>query len=72
MKLADSLILFSSLGFLLIWVRKFIYTADTFGDSYFLLMMSVAGFLWYIYRRGTAKINKDAEESKKQNQKKRK
>ncbi len=65
MKLADSLILFGSLGFLLIWVKKYLYEKDSFGDSYFFLMMAVAGFLWYVYRRGTAKMKKDSEESEK-------
>ena len=73
MKLLDSLLLFGSLGFLLVWVKKYIYEKDSFGDSYFILMMAVAGFLWYVYRRGDAKIKKDSEKPEvKQNQKKRK
>ena len=64
MKLLDALILFGSLGLLIIWVDQFIYKGVDLKDSYFFLMLSLAGFLFYVYRRGN-RILKDKEGKKK-------
>jgi hypothetical protein len=64
MKLLDALILFGSLGLLVIWVDQFIYKDVDLKDSYFFLMLSLAGFLFYVYRRGN-RILKDKEGKKK-------
>jgi hypothetical protein len=65
MKLIDSLILFGSLGFLVIWVDQVIYKNVDLKDSYFLLMFALGGFLYYVYRRGVKKMNKDLEDKNK-------
>ena len=64
MKLVDALILFGSLGFLVIWVDQFLYKGVDLKDSYYLLMFSMVGFLAYVYRKGQNKIKKDQEEKK--------
>lgn len=64
MKLIDSLLLFGSLAFLLIWVDQYFYKNVGLKDSYFLLMFAVSGFLYYVYRRGVQKLN-DQNNSKK-------
>ena len=56
MKILDSIILFTGLAFLIMWVNEFIYKHATFKDSYFFLMFSLALFLGYVYRRGLRKI----------------
>ncbi len=72
MKLVDALILFGSLGFLVIWVDQFLYKGVDLKDSYYLLMFSMVGFLAYVYRKGQNKIIKDQEEKKELENKKRK
>ncbi len=72
MKLVDALILFGSLGFLVIWVDQFLYKGVDLKDSYYLLMFSMVGFLAYVYRKGQNKIKKDQEEKKELENKKRK
>lgn len=56
MKLVDALILFGSIGFLVIWVDQFIYKKVAFSDTYFLLMLSISGLLYFLYRRGVQKL----------------
>ena len=56
MKFIDSLILFASLAFVVMWVDQFVYKSVSMKDSYFFLMFGMSGFLFYIYRRGVRKI----------------
>jgi high-affinity Fe2+/Pb2+ permease len=65
MKLIDSVLLFGSLAFLLIWVNKYIYQKASFGETYFILMMAVSGFLYYVYRKGEDNLKKKKEEEEK-------
>ncbi len=66
MKLIESIILFASLAFLIMFVDQALYKKVPLSDSYFFLMFSLAGFLFYTYRRGLRKIKeKQAEEAKK-------
>lgn len=67
MKLIESIILFASLAFLIMFVDQAIYKKAPLSDSYFFLMFSLAGFLFYTYRRGLRKIKeKQADEAKKE------
>ena len=67
MKLIESIILFASLAFLIMFVDQALYKKVPLSDSYFFLMFSLAGFLFYTYRRGLRKIKeKKAEEAKKE------
>ncbi len=72
MKLIDALILFGSLGFLVIWVDQFLYKGVDLKDSYFLLMFSIVGFLAYVYRKGQNKIKENQEKKRELENKKRK
>jgi hypothetical protein len=72
MKIINTLILFASLGLLVMWVDQFIYKGVDLKDSYFFLMFSVSGFLYYTYRRGLQKINEDSEKKDSKNEKKKK
>ncbi|MCA0362736.1 MAG: hypothetical protein U0V04_01165 [Spirosomataceae bacterium] len=65
MKLFDSLLLFGSLGLLIIWSDQVIYKNAGFKDSYFLLMFGLGGFLYYVYRRGIKKLNEKDKDKKK-------
>jgi hypothetical protein len=56
MKLVDAIVLFGSIGFLVIWVDQFIYKKVPFYDTYFLLMLAVSGLLFFLYRRGLQKL----------------
>jgi hypothetical protein len=56
MKLIDAIVLFGSIGFLVIWVDQFIYKKVAFYDTYFLLMLAVSGLLFFLYRRGLQKL----------------
>lgn len=70
-KIFETLLLFGSLAFLVMWVDQFLYKDVDIKDSYFFLMFALAGFLFYTYRRGQRiqQEKKDAatttEESKK-------
>jgi hypothetical protein len=64
MKLLDALILFGSLGFLVIWVDQYLYKGVDLKDSYFFLMFSLSGFLWYVYRKGQRTINENNSKNK--------
>jgi hypothetical protein len=65
MKLIESIILFASLAFLIMFVDQALYKKVPLKDSYFFLMFALAGFLYYTYRRGLRKIKeKQAEEAK--------
>ncbi|NBA84375.1 hypothetical protein GVN16_01295 [Emticicia sp. CRIBPO] len=65
MKLIDTLILFASLALLIMWVDQVVYKGVPLKDSYFFLMFSLAGFLYYVYRRGQRKIEENKEDDKK-------
>jgi len=67
MKLFESIILFASLAFLVMFVDQALYKKVALKDSYFFLMFSVAGFLFYTYKRGLRKIKEkqEAEANKK-------
>ncbi len=65
MKLVDTLILFASLALLIMWVDQVVYKGVPLKDSYFFLMFSLAGFLYYVYRRGQRKIEENKEDDKK-------
>ena len=62
MKLIDSIILFSGLAFLVMWVDQFVYKGVSMKDSYFFLMFGLGIFLIYVYRRGLRKMNEQREE----------
>jgi hypothetical protein len=64
MKLLDTLILFGSIGFLVIWVDQFIYKSVSFSDTYFWLMLGLGGIMLALYRRGIQKL-KDNQGKKK-------
>lgn len=57
MKLLDTLLIFASLGFLVIWVDQFIYKNVAFSDTYFWLMFGLGGIMYALYRRGVQKLN---------------
>lgn len=61
-KLVNTLILFGSLAFLVMWIDQFLYKGVSIKDSYFFLMFALAGFLFYTYRRGV-RITKEKEEA---------
>ncbi|WP_143706108.1 hypothetical protein [Emticicia sp. TH156] len=70
MKLIESIILFASLAFLVMFVDQALYKKVALKDSYFFLMFSVAGFLYYTYQRGLRKIKEKQEaEAKKKDDK---
>lgn len=60
-KLFESLLLFGSLAFLVMWVDQFFYKSVEIKDSYFFLMFALAGFLFYTYRRGVRLQSEKAE-----------
>jgi hypothetical protein len=64
MKILDTLILFGSIGFLVIWVDQFIYKSVPFSDTYFWLMLGLGGLMLAMYRRGIQKL-KDNQGKKK-------
>ncbi len=68
-KIVETLLLFGSLAFLVMWIDQFLYKDAEIKDSYFFLMFAVAGFLIYTYRRGQRiqkeKYDQKAEEPKK-------
>lgn len=67
MKLIESIILFASLAFLVMFVDQALYKKVPLKDSYFFLMFALAGFLYYTYRRGLRRIKeKQAEDAKKE------
>jgi hypothetical protein len=59
-KYLNTLLLFGSLAFLVMWVDQFLYKDVSIKDSYFFLMFALAGFLFYTYRKGVDK-QKEAE-----------
>lgn len=63
-KLIETLILFGSLAFLVMWIDQFIYKSVTIRDSYHFLMFALAGFLFYTYRRGVRLQKEKAEQDK--------
>lgn len=63
-KLIETVLLFGSLGFLVMWVNEFIYKGSEIKDSYFFLMFALAGFLFYTYRRGSrVQLEKQAKQN---------
>jgi hypothetical protein len=62
-KIVETLLLFGSLAFLVMWVDQFLYEGADIKDSYFFLMFALAGFLFYTYRRGQ-RIQKEKDENK--------
>ncbi len=61
-KYLNTIILFASLAFIIMWVDRFIYKGEEMKYNYFFLMFALAGFLWYTYRRGVEKMKRDEEE----------
>lgn len=61
-KYLNTLILFGSLAFLIMWIDRIVYKGEALKFNYFFLMFALAGFLFYTYRRGLDKIKKDQEE----------
>jgi hypothetical protein len=59
----ETLLLFGSLAFLVMWVDQFLYKDADIKDSYFFVMFALAGFLFYTYRRGQ-RIQKEKDEIK--------
>lgn len=68
-KIVETLLLFGSLAFLVMWVDQFLYKDVEIKDSYFFLMFALAGFLFYTYRRGQ-RIQKEKLEKKDEGPKK--
>lgn len=68
-KIVETLLLFGSLAFLVMWVDQFLYKDVDIKDSYFFLMFALAGFLFYTYRRGQ-RIQKEKLEGKDEEPKK--
>ncbi|KPM49993.1 hypothetical protein [Jiulongibacter sediminis] len=64
-KYLNTLILFGSLAFLIMWVDRIVYKGEELKYNYFFLMFALAGFLFYTYRRGLQKIKEKEEEEKK-------
>lgn len=68
-KIIETLLLFGSLAFLVMWVDQFLYKDVEIKDSYFFLMFALAGFLFYTFRRGQRvqkeKLENNDEEPKK-------
>ena len=64
-KYLNTLILFGSLAFLIMWVDRIVYKGEELKYNYFFLMFALAGFLFYTYRRGLKKIKEKEEEEKK-------
>jgi hypothetical protein len=62
-KIIETLLLFGSLAFLVMWVDQFLYKDADIKDSYFFVMFALAGFLFYTYRRGQ-RIQKEKDEIK--------
>jgi hypothetical protein len=62
-KIVETLLLFGSLAFLVMWVDQFLYKDADIKDSYFFLMFALAGFLFYTYRRGQ-RIQREKDEKK--------
>jgi cbb3-type cytochrome oxidase subunit 3 len=60
-KYIDTFILFGSLALLVMWVDQFLYKDVDMKDSYFFLMFALSGFLFYLYRKGKKKIEKDEQ-----------
>ena len=69
MKLIESIILFASLAFLVMFVDQALYKKVPLKDSYFFLMFSAAGFLYYTYRRGLRKMKEKQESEAKKDDK---
>ncbi|SOE23434.1 hypothetical protein SAMN06298216_3823 [Spirosomataceae bacterium TFI 002] len=67
-KYFNTIILFGSLAFLVMWVDQFLYKDVAIKDSYFFLMFALAGFLFYTYRKGIDK-QKEALEKKDEEEK---
>ncbi len=63
-KYINTFLLFGSLAFLIMWVDQVLYKSVDFKDSYFFLMFSLAGFFYYLYRRGNDVLAKKDEEEK--------
>jgi hypothetical protein len=61
-KYLNTIILFGSLGLLIIWVDRILYKGEHIKYNYFFLMFALAGFLWYTYRRGVEKIKQEEAE----------
>jgi hypothetical protein len=69
----NTFLLFGSLALLIMWVDQVLYKGADFKDSYFFLMFSLAGFFYYLHRRGNEIIeNKKNEESESKNKNNRK
>ncbi len=64
-KYFNTLVLFASLAFLVIWVDLYLYKGEELKYNYFFLMFALAGFLYYTYRRGLDKM-KEQEGAKDQ------
>lgn len=63
-KYIDTFLLFGSLGLLIMWVDQVIYKDVPIKDSYFFLMFSLSGFLYYTYRKGLKKQQEQKEQNK--------
>lgn len=61
-KYLNTLILFGSLAFLIMWVDRILYKGEELKYNYFFLMFALAGFLFYTYRRGLQKMKEKEEE----------
>ncbi|UBM58829.1 hypothetical protein LAG90_18700 [Marinilongibacter aquaticus] len=68
-KYINTLVLFGSLAFLIMWIDRVVYAGEELKYNYFFLMFAIAGLLYYTYRRGLDKMKKDEEEKKNTKQK---
>lgn len=64
-KLFDAVLLFASLALLIMWVDQVVYKKVDMKDSYFFLMFSLGGFLYYVYRKGNYNSKENDQKKKK-------
>lgn len=64
-KLLDAVILFVSMAFLAMFVDQTLYKGNGFADSYFFLMLGIAGVLAFLYRRGQQILKEKNQSGKK-------
>ena len=69
-KYLNTLILFGSLAFLIMWVDRILYKGEELKYNYFFLMFALAGFLFYTYRRGLQKMKEKEVEERNNKEKK--
>lgn len=62
MKLFDSILLFGSLAMLIMFADQLVYKGVPFFQCSFFLFFGIAGFFYYIYRRGLRIMQQNEEQ----------